>query len=163
MEHTNNTGDSAPIRCQLRPVNAHKRQIMDSCIEDLLQQDVIQPSSSQWSCAPVLVAKSGGYRLAVDYRPLNAKTQVPVYPMPRTDWVLAELGRAQWFISFGLSQSFLQIPVRQEDIPKTAFICHKGTFGFKRMPFGMAGGPATFEFNKQLTSLEVHSKLVYSD
>ncbi|EEC15129.1 polyprotein of retroviral origin, putative, partial [Ixodes scapularis] len=127
MEHTFKTGDSAPIRCRLRPIDAHKRPIIYSCIEDLLQQNLIQPSFSQWFCAPVLVAKkSGVYQLAMDHRPLNAKIQVPVNPMPRTDWVLAEFGRTQWFTSFNLSQGFLRIPVRHEDIPKTAFICQQG-------------------------------------
>lgn len=146
MEHSIATDAAAPTRCRPRPVNAQKRQLMDECIEDLLEQDLIRPSTSQWACAPVLVAKkSGGYRLAVDYRPLNAKTKVPVYPMPRTDWVLAQLGNARWFTSFDLSQGFLQIPVRSEDVPKTAFVCHRGTFEFIRMPFGVAGGPATFQ------------------
>lgn len=65
--------------------------------------------------------------------------------MPRTDWLLAQLGRARWFSSFDLSQGFFQIPVCDEDIEKTAFICHQGTFEFTRMPFGVAGGPATFQ------------------
>lgn len=37
----------------------------------------------------------------------------------------------------------------EEDVPKTAFICHWGTFEFTRMPFEVAGevagGPATFQ------------------
>lgn len=58
VEHTIDTGDSMPTRCRLQPVNAHKRQIMNACIEDLLQQDLLQPSSSHWSSEPVLVEKS---------------------------------------------------------------------------------------------------------
>lgn len=144
-EHCIDTGDSQPVRCKLRPVNAKKKAIMDSCFADLLEHELIRPSTSQWTSAPVLVAKkSGGFRLAIDYRPLNSRTRVPAYPMPRTDWLLAQLGQAQWFSSFDLSQGFFQIPVREQDIPKTAFICHQGTYEFTRMPFGVAGGPATF-------------------
>lgn len=32
-----------------------------------------------------------------------------------------------------------------ENVPKTAFICHWDTFGFKRTLFGIAGGPASFQ------------------
>ncbi|KAL3227062.1 hypothetical protein MRX96_048860, partial [Rhipicephalus microplus] len=94
-EHRIDTGDNPPVRCKLRPVNSKKQAIMDNCIQDLLAQNLIRPSQSQHASAPVLVEKkSGGYRMAVDYRQLNARTKVPVYPMPRTDWLLAQLGRA---------------------------------------------------------------------
>lgn len=145
-QHCIDTGDSAPVRCKLRPVNAKKQKIIEDCVNDLLEQRLIRHSTSPWTSAPVLVAKkSGGYRLAVDYRPLNARTRIPAYPMPRTDWLLAQLGRARWFSSFDLSQGFFQIPVSEADIEKTAFICHQGTYEFTRMPFGVAGGPATFQ------------------
>lgn len=172
-EHHIDTGDNPPVRCKLRPVNAKKQAIMDDCIHDLLAQNLIRPSRSQHASAPVLVEKkSGGYRLAVDYRQLNARTKVPVYPMPRTDWLLAQLGRARWFSSFDLSQGFFQIPVREQDIPKTAFICHQGTFEFMRMPFGVAGGPATFQtlmdrvlegINHQYAMAFLDDVLVYSE
>lgn len=145
-EHRINTGTNSPVRCKLRPTNAQKRAIIDQCVDDLLNQGLLEPSQSSWASAPVLVAKkTGGYRLAIDYRPLNSRTDIPVYPMPQTDWVLAQLGKAKWFTSLDLSQGFFQIPVAKEDIHKTAFICHKGMFQFKRMPFGVAGGPATFQ------------------
>lgn len=146
VEHHIDTGDSPPVRCKLRPINAKKQAIMDGCIDDLLEEGLIRRTRGRYASAPVLVEKkSGGYRLAVDYRSLNARTRVPAYPMPRTDWLLAQVGRARWFSSFDLSQGFFQIPVREEDIEKTAFICHQGTFEFTRMPFGVAGGPATFQ------------------
>ncbi|KAL3183738.1 hypothetical protein MRX96_033816 [Rhipicephalus microplus] len=94
-EHRIDTGDNPPVRCKLRPVNSKKQAIMDNCIQDLLAQNLIRPSQSQHASAPVLIEKkSGGYRMTVDYRQLNARTKVPVYPMPRTDWLLAQLGRA---------------------------------------------------------------------
>lgn len=123
-----------------------KWHVTDECIQDLKEEGLIRPSISSWASAPVLVAKkSGGFRLAVDYRPLNSLTKVPVYPMAHTDWLLAQLGQAQWFSRFDMSQGFFQIPVAWEDVPKIAFICQQGTFEFTRMPFGVAGGTATFQ------------------
>ncbi|KAL3195208.1 hypothetical protein MRX96_001879 [Rhipicephalus microplus] len=75
-EHRIDTGDNPPVRCKLRPVNSKKQAIMDNCIQDLLAQNLIRPSQSQHASAPVLVEKkSGGYRMAVDYRQLNARTK----------------------------------------------------------------------------------------
>ncbi|KAL3203802.1 hypothetical protein MRX96_041720 [Rhipicephalus microplus] len=74
-EHRIDTGDNPPVRCKLQPVNAKKQAIMDNCIQDLLAQNLIRPSQGQHASAPVLVEKkSGGYRMAVDYRQLNART-----------------------------------------------------------------------------------------
>lgn len=145
-EHNIDTGDSLPIRCRLRPINDTKRAILDEQIDALLVQGLIRPTSSPWASAPVLVPKkSGGYRLAVDYRRLNKITKTPTWPMARTDWLLAQLGKAEWFSTIDLSQGFFQIPVAPNDIQKTAFLCHRGKFEFVRMPFGVSGGPATFQ------------------
>ena len=38
-----------------------------------------------------------------------------------------------------------QIPVREEDRPKTAFITHKCLYIFNVMPFGLCNAPATFQ------------------
>src|SRR6201987_1320002 len=35
--------------------------------------------------------------------------------------------------------------MRDEDIEKTAFICHKGLFEFVVMPYGLTNSPATFQ------------------
>lgn len=172
VEHSIDTGDSAPVRTKLRPVNPKKKGIMDSCLDEMLGAGLIRHSNSRWTSAPVLVGKkSGGYRVAIDYRSLNSRTKVPVYPMPRSDWLLAQLGNARWFTSFDLSQGFFQIPLREQDIEKTAFICHRGTFEFTRMPFGVAGGPATFQalmdrvldgINHQCAMAFLDDVLVYS-
>jgi Retroviral aspartyl protease len=109
-EHTIDTGSAAPIRCRLRPVNDTKRAILDGEIDALLAQGLIRPSTSQWASAPVLVPKkTGGHRLAIDYRRLNNLTTAPTWPMPRTDWLLAQVGRAKWFSTIDLSQGFFQI------------------------------------------------------
>ncbi|KAL3225353.1 hypothetical protein MRX96_049241, partial [Rhipicephalus microplus] len=92
-EHRIDTGDNPPVRCKLRPVNAKKEAIMDNSIQDLLAQNLIHPSQSQRSSAPVLVEKKSGGYMAVDYCQLNAPTKVPVYRIIKTDWLLAQLGK----------------------------------------------------------------------
>ena len=52
-------------------------------------------------------------------------------------------------------KGYHQVKVRDEDKPKTAFVCHQGLYQYRRMPFGLTNAPATFQrlidklFNKK--------------
>lgn len=65
--------------------------------------------------------------------------------MPRTDCLLAEFGHVQWFTSLDISQEYFQVPVWDENVTKTTYICHRETFEFSRMAFEIPGGPAPFQ------------------
>ena len=43
-----------------------------------------------------------------------------------------------------LAKGYWQIPVAKDDVLKTAFVTHEGSYEFLRMPFGMINSSATF-------------------
>ena len=45
---------------------------------------------------------------------------------------------------FDLSKGYWQVPVREQDRDFTTFICHRGLFRFRVMPFSLVNAPATF-------------------
>lgn len=137
---------NTPICCKLCQVNAKKREVMNQCFQELLNKGLIEPSTSPWASAPVLMSKKWGRcHLTMEYRGLNVNSRVLVYPMPRTDWLLVSLGRAQWFTSLDLSHGFFQIQVVLKNVVKTAFSCRQRTLQFKQMQLDLGGALATFK------------------
>lgn len=67
------------------------------------------------------------------------------YPMPMMEELLDEMSGAVWFTSLDLRSGYHQIEVASEDQHKTAFQTHSGHYEYKVMPYGVTGGPATFQ------------------
>ncbi len=115
-------------------------------VRHLLSLDLIEPSYSPWACRVVMAKKKRNQlRMCCDFRFLNAKTIRDAYPLPRIDESLGRLGCACYFTTLDLGSPFWQVPLRDEDRPKTAFGCELGLFQRKVMPFGLSNATATFQ------------------
>ena len=92
-KHTIDTGDSKPIKCRLYRTSPAAKQEIQRQIDDMLKNDIIVHSTSEYSFPIVLVKKKNGeFRFAIDYRKLNAVTQPVTYPLPRLDDVCDTIG-----------------------------------------------------------------------
>lgn len=123
-----------------------KKQLLEKKIDKLLSTDVIEECESPWAAPVVLVPKpNGDVRLCVDYRRLNEVTVKDKYPMPRMEDLLHTAKNTKYMTTLDLRSGYHQVPVRECDREKTAFISPTGMYRFKRMPFGLANAPATFQ------------------
>lgn len=135
-------------------------------VKYLLEKGFIQPSTSPYGSPVLFVPKANGkLRMCIDYRALNKITVKNKYPLPRIDDLLDRLQGATVFSSIDLQSGYWEIPISEEDVPKTAFVTPMGLFEFCVLSFGLTNAPSTFQnhmkriFSKQLNT----SVLVYMD
>lgn len=160
------TGDAAPSCQRNYRQPYHLKRETQRQVDLLLQQGVVEPSSSPWS-SPVLMVpkKDGSYRFCVDFRKLNAVTKGTEFPIPRVDECLESLGGSVLFSTLDLAAGYWQVEVDEADREKTAFSTTEGHYQFVTMPMGLKGAPATFQhlMNMVLKGLHWSCILVYLD
>lgn len=166
-EHRIKLSDGMPFKEAPRRVPLFKREILDQEIGKLLDQGIIEKSSSPWSSQLVLVQKKDkSWRVCVDYRRLNAKTIKDAYPIPRIDDNLDALAGSVWFSSLDLNMAYHQVPMSNEDKEKTAFATPRGgLYQYNVMPFGLCNAPATFQriIERTLSGLQWNVAVLYLD
>ena len=112
----------------------------------LLDQGIARRSKSPYSSPLHLAPKPDGeWRPCVDYRRLNCQTVDDKYPVPRIQDFTDNLAGKTIFSKVDLVKGYHQIPIRAEDIQKTAVITPFGLFEFTRMPFGLKSAAQTFQ------------------
>lgn len=142
--HIETTGQ--PVFARARRLDPAKlRAAMDE-FNDLVEKGICRPSKSNWSSPLHMVRKANGdYRPCGDYRALNAKTRADRYPIAFIGDFTHFLHGKKLFSVIDLRKAFHQIPINEDDIPKTAIITPFGLFEFTRMTFGLCNAAQTFQ------------------
>jgi len=166
VEHTIDTGNHRPIRQGLRRHPLAHLEVIDRQVDEMVRNDIVEPAASPWASNVVLVRKKdGSYRLCVDYRALNSVTHYDTYPLPHIDTCLGSMDGAVWFSTLDLRSGYHNIPIRESDRDKTAFITRRGCFRYKVLPFGCSTAPSVFQrlMDLVLCGLTYVTCLVYLD
>lgn len=86
------------------------------------------------------------------------------YPLPRIEESLDSLSGAQWFITMDLASGYNQVPITENDKPKTAFCTPFGLFERNCMAFGLCNAPSTFQrLMERLFGAQHCQFLMYTD
>ncbi|KAK7091587.1 hypothetical protein V1264_009251 [Littorina saxatilis] len=146
VEHEVHLTSDVPVRSKPYPIPFQARESLKKDIDNMLKMGVIRESSSPYSSPVVVVKKKDGTnRVCIDFRKVNKITVFDPEPMPTAADLFRRLTGSKIFSKIDLSKGYWQIPVREEDIPKTAFATPDGTYECLRMPFGMVNSGATLK------------------
>ena len=166
LKHQIFLNNPLPIRQKPYQVSPPKLKVMKELIDDMLKDEVIEPSCSAWASPVVLIPrKVGKPRFCVDFRKVNENTVTDAYPIPTIQEILDSLSAAAVLSSLDLNSGYWQVEMEPEVQEITAFICPQGLFQFKVTPFGLKNAPVTFQrlMERALGELKGVICLVYLD
>ena len=155
-----------PVKESLRRTASKFEGEEEKNLNAMLNAGVIQPSSSPWSSASVLVRKKcGGVRWCQDFRKLNKMTVKDAFPLPLISDCYDCLQGNKFMSSLDLASGYWQMEIAPEDREKTAFITKYGLYEYVRMSMGLCNAPSTFQraMNLVLRGLTWKSVLAFLD
>ena len=158
LQHNIDTGDSPPIRQRAYRVSPKLHNEFKKQVDDLLEQDLIEPSTSNYSAPALLVKKKtpGQWRMVCDYRKINLVSLTDCHPLPRIDDSIDALRGSGFFSTIDLAGAFWQVEMNPQSKHKTAFSTGDGLYQWKVMPMGLKNSSRTFQRLMELVFNGMH-------
>ncbi|CAF2061710.1 unnamed protein product [Rotaria magnacalcarata] len=146
IHHVINTISHSPPASRPYP-QPDKEEAMYKLVQEFLQAGLVTESHSPYAAPAMLVKKSdGSKRFVVDYTKLNLVTIRDSSPLPNMEETIMKLGKGfSYFSKLDLKSGFYQIPIRESDKKKTAFVTPFGLYQFNVLPMGLRNSPPTFQ------------------
>lgn len=150
LEHTIQLKDNVnPVYVKPYRIPHALRKELKTQIQNMLDNDIIEEATSEWSSPVLLVPKKSDksgekkWRLVVDYRQLNNKIQDDKFPLPNITEILDSLAGSIYFSKLDLSQGYYQLALDKDSRKYTAFTTDK-MYQMKRTPMGLRTSPSVF-------------------
>ena len=139
----------APFKAYKKRLNKLETEFVREKMMGLVERGVLErtPTSVYTSPISLVPKKNGEFRLCVDYRVFNQRTENLHYPLPSVHSFIETLSvRHKFFSSIDIKDAYYAIPLSR----KTADLCgivveNVGSFKPKRCMFGLKQAPALFQ------------------
>jgi hypothetical protein len=134
-----------PIRVPSYRYSAKEREVLKEEMSKLLKAGIIRESRSSYSFPVIIIKKKdGSWRICIDYRKLNAATELECFPLGNILDILDRLSKSKVFTTVDLKSGYYQVMMDPDSIDKTAFSTPDGHYEFLRLPFGLKNAPSEF-------------------
>ncbi|CAH1378363.1 unnamed protein product [Tenebrio molitor] len=146
---------TVPVCYKPYKLSFYEREVVRKIVADLMENNIIEPTVSEYASPILLVKKkSGEIRMVVDYRKLNSITEKDHYPLPNIEDQLERLAGHTCFTTLDMASGYHQLRVAEDSKPFTAFVTPDGHYQYKRVPFGLTNAP------QQLKAIMNHGKII---
>ncbi len=114
-------------------------KLIDEEVKKMLEAGIIRESTSPYSSRPFFVPKpGGGRRFVINFKPINAISEIIHMAIPSPEDLINKLSKAKWFTILDLKTGYWQILMELDSIMYTAFTTRTGHWEFLRLPFGLS-------------------------
>ena len=160
----NLTADVHPIATKSRKFSYEDRKFIDSEVQRLLGEGIIEPSKSSWR-AQVVVTRNENHkkRMVIDYS--QTINLLDAFPLPRIDDTVNAIAQYRVFSTIDLRSAYHQVSIKENVKPYTAFQAGDALYQFTRIPFGVTNGVACFQriMGDLITSEKLQGTFAYLD
>ncbi|KAF4689923.1 hypothetical protein FOZ63_008512, partial [Perkinsus olseni] len=140
------TTTESPVFSRPYRMNPIAAKNTNKLVKELLDEGVIQPTTSPWASPAFVVPKrDGSGRLVVDYRKLNKITIPDRYRSPTIEEILGGVSEGAHFSVIDLRKGFHQVEVEEASQAKLAFMIGNKQYTFRIMAMGPRNAPACFQ------------------
>ena len=107
VHHIEVPPETRPIRCAPYRLSPDKSKVLKEELTNLLDQGIIEESTSPWASPIVMVPKSDGIlRLCTDFRKVNNVTVQDPFPLPRIEDLLDKIGKAKYLTKLDMTRGY---------------------------------------------------------
>ena len=157
-----------PIAQPHRRVPFHMRRALETELDRLEQQDIIEPVSgpTPWVSPVVCVPKPkdpSAIRVCVDMRRANTAILRERHITPTVNEIIHDLNGAKVFSKVDLRSGYHQLELAPESRSITTFSTHRGLYRYKRLSFGICSASEVFQNVIQQTLSDIKGVRNFSD
>ena len=142
---TNLSPNVKPIAVKSRWYNNQDKKFIESEIQCLLKENVIEPSTSPWRAQVVIVSDDHHKKcIVIDYsQTINRFTELDAYPLPRIGDQANKIAQYKIFSNIDLKDACYQIPIKDSEKQYIAF--EPAGKLYKHVPFGVTNAVSCFQ------------------
>ncbi len=150
VKHEIRLNNKRLIKWKQSPRSAKKNEWIKGQIDEMLKNEVIEPSTSPYAFNIVIVGKKDEAgeeidRMCINYAPLNEIIKKDSESIPIIKEYLLLFHEVKWLTVFNLASAYWQILLTKKSRKYTAFLIAYGLYQFHVMSFGLVNALATFQ------------------